>query len=263
MAWYHRLFNTIRPERHARDLEREMSFHLRERTDDLRDGGMTDADAAAEARRRFGNRTAQQERSHDVGVLTWLESALADVRYAVRSLIASPGFALVAILSLALGIGANTAMFSITNAVVLRALPVWHPEQLVDVYMKSPGDNSPSGNNFFTNPLWEQIRGDSSVFESSFAYSDATFNLAPTGEARNVGGAWVSGDIFHSLGVHPEAGRLLQRTDDYRGCPAVASVSDGFAHREFGSPKAAVGATVTLNGNPFTITGVADHTFFG
>ncbi len=263
MSWTNRILNLLRPDRHARDLDRELAFHLDERADELRGAGLSEADAASEARRRFGNRTAQKERTHDADVFVWLESAVADVRYALRALLASPGFALVAILSLALGIGANTAIFSLTNAVVLRSLPVQHPDQLMDVYMKSPGDNSPSDNNYFTNPLWEQIRADSNVFASSFAYADATFNLAPTGEVRNVGGARVSGDFFRALGVRAEAGRLLQQSDDFRGCPAVAAVSDGFAQREFGGAQAAVGHQITLSGNPFTITGVADPAFFG
>ncbi|MGH7668895.1 MAG: ABC transporter permease, partial [Gemmatimonadaceae bacterium] len=184
-------------------------------------------------------------------------------RYGVRGLKRNPFFAAAAVLTLALGIGANTAIFSLTNALVLRSLPVQHPEQLLDVYMKFPGDISPLGNNNFTNPLWEQIRGDSSVFESSFAYGDATFNLAPTGEVRNVNGAWVSGDFFRSLGVRAEAGRLLRQSDDVRGCPAVAAVSDGFAQREFGGARNAVGKAVSLSGNPFTIAGVVDQGFSG
>ncbi|MDE3152951.1 MAG: ABC transporter permease [Gemmatimonadota bacterium] len=263
MAWYHRLFNTIRSDRHARDLEREVSFHLRERTEELRDAGMTDADAAAEARRRFGNRTVQQERSHDAGVVTWLESALADVRYAVRSLVASPGFALVAILSLGLGIGANTAIFSLTNAVLLKSLPVRDPAHLVNVYRKFPGDKSPQGNNSFTNPLWEQIRADSSVFSHVFAYGDASFNLAPGGEVRMVDGAWVSGDFFQTLGLRAESGRLLDNADDVRGCTGAATVSDGFAVREFGSAAQAVGKVIALSGHPFTVTGVVDASFSG
>ncbi|MGH7669500.1 MAG: permease prefix domain 1-containing protein, partial [Gemmatimonadaceae bacterium] len=97
MAWYHRIANMLGATRHSHDLDREMAFHLRERTEQMREAGMSDSDAAAEARRRFGNRTVQKERTHDADIFTWVESAVADVRYAVRALVASPGFALVAI----------------------------------------------------------------------------------------------------------------------------------------------------------------------
>ena len=127
MAWYRRFVNLMRSERLSRDLEREMAFHLSERADELVAGGLSEPEALREARKRFGNRTLQKERMRDADVLVWLESLLADLRYAARALRASPGFALVAILSLGLGIGANTAIFSLIDAVMLKSLPVSHP----------------------------------------------------------------------------------------------------------------------------------------
>ena len=109
------------------------TFHMAERADELMAAGMSAADARREARRRFGNPTLQKERTRDADLLTWLESLGADMRYALRALRASPGFALVTILSLGLGIGANTAIFSLINAVVLKTLPVSRPEELVQV----------------------------------------------------------------------------------------------------------------------------------
>src|SRR5215208_3220548 len=135
MAWYRRLLNLARPERLSRDLDREMDFHIAERADELAAGGMSEAAAAREARRRFGNRTYQKERARDADVLGWLESLGADLRYAVRALRASPAFTLVAVLSLGLGIGANTAIYSLIDAVILRPLPVSRPEELVEVTM--------------------------------------------------------------------------------------------------------------------------------
>src|SRR5471032_268539 len=137
MAWYHRLLNVVRSDRVSRDIDRELSFHLTERADDLRVSGMRAEDAALEARRQFGNRTLVQERAHDVDGFAWASAVLTDARYAARALVATPGFSIVAILSLAFGIGANTAIFSLTNALILKSLPVTHPEQLMHVHMDS------------------------------------------------------------------------------------------------------------------------------
>ena len=258
MAWYNRIANLLRSSRHSHDLERELEFHLRERTDELRATGLGDDEAAQEARRRFGNRTVQKERAHDADVFAWLESVVGDVRYALRALLHSPGFALVAILSLALGIGANTAIFSLTNALVFKALPVSHPEQLVSMTMARGDDD-----NEFTNPLWEQIRDNVNAFSGAFAYADDRYNLSPTGEVRYVNGAAVSGDAFRTLGIHAAQGRLIQPSDDFRGCAGVAVVSAGFAQRQFGSAANAVGQTLSLNGHPFPVAGVVPSGFDG
>ncbi len=257
MAWYRRLLNLVRPETLSRDLDREMAFHMDERADDLRASGLDDAAAAREARRMFGNATRQKEETHDVDVFAWLDSLARDVRYSLRALAASPAFTLVAVLSLALGIGANTAIFSLTDALLLKALPVQHPEQLLIVNM---GDTDEID---VTNPIWEQIRDNVPAFSGVFAYSDAQFNLAHGGEVRNVSGAWVSGDFFSALGVHPVAGRLLQRTDDVPGCPGIAAVSENFARREYGDVESAPGRTLSVNDHPLTVVGVIDPAFFG
>ena len=257
MAWYRRLLNIVRPEKLSGDLDREMAFHIGERTDDLRALGLDDAAAAREARRMFGNPTRKKEEARDVDMLAWLDSLVRDMRYAFRALAASPAFTIVAVLSLALGIGANTAIFSLTDALVLKSLPVQRPEQLLEVNMGQPDEDA------LTNPIWEQIRDNVTAFSGVFAYSDAQFNLAPGGEVRMANGGWVSGDFFNVLGVRPEAGRLLQRADDVPGCPGVAAVSDAFARREFGSALAAPGKTMTLADHPVTVVGVADPAFFG
>ncbi|HWH02697.1 MAG TPA: ABC transporter permease [Gemmatimonadales bacterium] len=256
MSWLRRLRNLFRQSSLSRDLDREMSFHVAERTDDLIAGGMDAAAAGDEARRRFGNRTQAAEKTREADLLVWLESLGADLRYAARALRASPGFTFVAILSLALGIGANTAIFSITNALILKSLPVSHPEELVQITM-GPGGG------YFTNPLWEQVRDRMTAFSGALAYSDQRFNLTTSGEARRASGAWVSGDFFNVLNVQPAAGRTLTRADDFHGCPGVITVSGGFAERELGGMTRAVGTTVSLEGHPFTVVGVTDPNFFG
>jgi ABC-type antimicrobial peptide transport system permease subunit len=133
-----------------------------------------------------------------------LDALSQDLRYAIRALRSGPGFATVAILSLALGIGANTAIFSLVNAVILKYLPVDHPEQLVQVV-----DAGKAGE--YTNPIWEQLRDRQDVFRGVFAYSSERFNLAKGGEARYANGNEVSGDYFATLGLRAVAGFLPAR----------------------------------------------------
>jgi len=258
MGWYRQLINMLRPDRLSGDIRREMEFHMAERADELIARGMTEADARREARRRFGNPSVQRERTRDTDILTWLESLSADVRYALRALRASPGFAIVAILSLGLGIGANTAIFSLINAVVLRTLPVERPEELMQVTMGGKERGT-----VFTNPLWEAIRDRQDAFSGVFGYSGTEFNLTAGGEIRRANGTWVSGDYFSTLGVRPALGRLLVRADDVRGCQPVAVLGYGFWQSEYGGSRAVIGKTISLDHRPHMIVGVADPSFFG
>jgi len=166
MSWLARLRNLVRENHLSRDIDREMAFHIAERTDDLVATGMTRRAAEREARRRFGNYGTQKERTRDTNIIAWLDVLAKDVRYAARALRASPAYTAVAVLSLGLGIGANTAVFSLVDAVVLRSLPVQHPEELVQVRL----DN----NGYFTNPIWEQLRDHQDVFHGAFALATRT-----------------------------------------------------------------------------------------
>lgn len=257
MSWSRRVLNLFRSNRHSHDLDRELAFHLAERIDDLEAAGMSHDAAVVEARRRFGNYGGTKERTRDADVVAWLDALGDDLRYAIRALRHSPGFAFVAILSLALGIGANTAIFTLIDAVMLRSLPVSHPEELVQVTLADRGP-------VFTNPIWEQLRDHQTVLADVFAYSAFNrFNLAPSGEARPVAGSLVSGDYFHALGVQPALGRLLSRSDDVRGCPPLAVISDTFWRSEFGADPDVLGKTITLNSHAFRIVGVAQSGFTG
>src|SRR5687768_4751396 len=258
MGWYSRFTNLLRSNRVSADIDREMAFHMNELADDLMAGGMSEPEARREARRRFGNPGVQKERTRDADIMTWLESMGADVRYALRALRASPVFALVTIVSLGLGIGANTAIFSLVNAVVLKTLPVTRPEELVQV---TYGEGGTSG--VFTNPIWEQIRDTQDAFTGVFAYGEEGFNLTSGGEVRRASANWVSGDFFSTLGVRPAVGRLLTRADDVRGCPAVAVLGHGFWQSEYGGSPAVVGQTISLDRKPHVVVGVTEPSFFG
>jgi predicted permease len=182
---------------------------------------------------------------------------LQDVRYALSALRSSPGFAATAILSLALGIGANTAIFSLINAVILKTLPVSHPEQLVQLVMKTEDGTT------FTNPIWEQVRDRQDVFSGAFAYSPIRLNLAGGGEVRNASPSWGSGDFFSTLGVHPLLGRTFTAADDKRGCPAIAVLSHDFWQREYGGAADVFERRLTLSSHPVRIVGVAPPGFNG
>lgn len=256
MTWFRRLLNFLRSDGIARDIDREFEFHLRERIDDLMASGLSERQARREARRLFGHRGEWQERTYDVEVLPWLDVLWTDIKYAFRGMRNSPGFTAVAIVSLALGIGANTAIFSLIDAVMLRPLPVDRPEQLVQLSM----DNDRMS---FTNPLWEEIRDRQQVLAGMFAFTDTRFDLADGGVVRHAPGSWVSGEYFEVLGISPSAGRLLGRADDARGCPARAVLSHDFWQREYGGDTGVVGEALSLEGQRFEVVGVAEPGFRG
>jgi len=256
MSWLRRLVNVFRSDRLARDAEREMAFHVAERVDELVAGGMSETEARREARRRFGSRAELRARVHRIEVLGWLESLLTDLRYALRAMRANPGFTTVAVLSLGLGIGANTAIFSLIDAVMLRSLPIAHPEEIVQVVI---GD----GNASFTNPLWEGIRDRQDALAGSFAFADQSFNLNNGGVVRRAPGALVSGDYFNVLGVPAVRGRVFGGGDDVRGCPGTAVLSHGYWQREYAADEDVVGGAISLNGHAFQIIGVAAPGFTG
>ena len=182
-----------------------------------------------------------------------------DLRLAVRSLRATPIVTAVAVLSLALGIGANTAMFSLVDSLILRALPVREPQRLAILTDRPPQAE------WWTNPIWEAIR-DRHVFGRAFAWSTQQFDLATRGESRPVDGIYASGGMFDTLGIQPMLGRTLRESDDRRGGGEdgpVAMIGYGFWQRQYGGAADAVGRSLTLNGVRFTIVGVTPPDFFG
>jgi putative ABC transport system permease protein len=184
-----------------------------------------------------------------------------DFRLAVRALRTSPVVSFVAILSLALGIGANTAIFSLVNSLLLRPLPVKHPQQLVML-----GEGSANGQQAWTYPIWDQIRQRPQLFDGAFAWSGTRFNLASGGETEFVDGIWASGGMFETLGVPAMLGRTFTDADDRRGGGrdgAVAVISYAFWQRRFAGAANAVGRTLNVERVPFTVIGVTPPDFFG
>jgi putative ABC transport system permease protein len=257
-SWFHR-------DRDG-ELGEEIRAHLEMAIRDRMDRGEPRAQAEAAARREIGNVAAIQEVTREMWGGMWLERLAQDLRYGLRLLRRNPGFTAVAVLSLALGIGANTAIFQVINAVRLRTLPVPNPSELAEIRLVDPAGmrgNFHSWSPTLTHPIWEQIRARQQGFASVLAAGTTAFNLATGGESRPAQGLWVSGGLFGALGVRPAAGRVLTDADDRRGCPARTVLSYPFWQREYGGDPSIVGRTLTLQGQPFEIVGVAQAGFFG
>ena len=239
------------------DLEEEMRLHVDLRAADGQAAGLAADAAQAAARRQFGNATQVQEKSREAWGWTRIDSWRQDVRYGLRTLAANPGFTATAVLSLALGIGANTAIFSILNAVLLRSLPVEDPQGLVQIRMGAEGDDE------LTNPIWEQVRDRQTAFSGALAYAPDRFDMADGGESHNATGLWVSGDFFRVLGVPAVAGRVFTREEDRRGTAPLAVISYSFWKRNFDGNAGAIGKTVRLNRHTFEVVGVTPPWFRG
>ena len=195
-----------------------------------------------------------------------VDHTIRDAQYGLRLLRRAPLFTTVATLSLALGIGANAAIFQLIDTVRLRSLPVANPQELVEVRADGVRGFGVSAdfNAEVTYPLWDQIRTHQSAFAAMFAWGNATFIIGRGGEARRARGLWVSGDFFPVLGITPERGRLLSADDDRRGCGAgPAVVSHPFWQAYFAGRESVIGATLTIHDQPFTVVGVAPARFTG
>jgi putative ABC transport system permease protein len=254
-----------RPQR-DRDFSLEIEAYLQHEIDDNIARGMNPHEAVFAARRKFGNVTLAKEDTHRMNTIGFLETLGQDLRYALRLLRLEPGFFSVAILSLALGIGANTAIFHLLDAVRLRALPVANPQELVEVEMNSDhrSGNFSSRRADFTYALWDQLRTHQQAFSGLFAWSAHWFNIAPGGEVHLIQGLYASGDFFRTLGVVPALGRVFSIGDDRPGCGSPAAVlSYSFWQREYGGHASAIGRKILLDRKPFEIVGVAQAGFFG
>ncbi|HTX38883.1 MAG TPA: ABC transporter permease [Bryobacteraceae bacterium] len=266
------------------DLRDELQFHLSEEAERLQSDGLPERQAHAVARRDLGSLALVSENTRAAWGWTLLEQFAQDLRYAFRMMSANRLFTVLAVLSLALGIGANTAIYSFMDALLLRSLPVAEPDRLVvlnwntqfdtmrDFVMHGMsgntwGDKSDTTSGIFPYPAFALFRGNDAIFSSVFAYYQSHqldgLNLMVRGQAALARGLCVSGDYFRGLGVPPAAGRLLLPDDDRAGAPGVVVVSDALAEARFGGPAQAAGRSVLINGAPFTVVGVAPPGFFG
>ena len=281
MSFWTRLF---RRRRREEELDEEIQGHLRMATQERMEQGVSAEQARVSAVREFGNVGLVKEVTRQMWGWGWFEQLMQDVRYGIRMLAKNPGFTAVAALTLALGIGANTAIYSFLDALLLRSLPVSDPKSLVvlnwhakawreDFVMRDmsgdveddPKLGSVSG--IFPYPAFELLQQSDSVFSDVFAYCQTqevrTMNVTIKGQADLAHGELVSGDYFRGLGVRPAAGRLIVPDDDRTGAAAVAVVSHAFSEKHFGGASSAAGQTILINNLPFTVVGVAPPEFFG
>jgi predicted permease len=261
MNWLSRLFSRRRI---YSDLSAEVAAHLQEKIDALIASGMSRAEATRTARREFGNVTLLEERSREVWQWPSLESFFADIRFAFRMLRKSPGFTAVAVLTLALGIGANTALFSMVNGVILRTLPYSNPQQLYAINENEPQftAQSPWGQWFPVNPgnflLWQ---GHCPAISSMALIEAVTFNMTGHGTPQQVNAARVSADFFSLMGIHPQLGRTFLPQEDQLGQDHEVILSDQFWREVFGSDPEIIGRSVTLDNTAYTVVGIAPESF--
>ncbi|HEY1676669.1 MAG TPA: ABC transporter permease [Candidatus Sulfotelmatobacter sp.] len=266
------------------ELLHELDSHLQHEIDDNIAQGMSANEARRQAYVKVGNPLVIRDRVFETNRIAWLEDLWRDLRYAARTLRKSPSFTLVALLVMALGIGANAAIYSFLDSLLLSSLPVSDPASLVVINWHGKGCcDGDSVMHSMSGGVYDDERGgsispilpfgalsvlqDSSIFSDVFSYAHTravrAMNVSVNGQAEVVSGELVSGNYFRGLGISPAAGRLIFSEDDQVGAAPVIVASYAFAERHFGGATSALGQTLTLNGVPFTVAGVAPPEFFG
>jgi predicted permease len=248
------MFEFFRRNRHERQLDAEIQFHIDRMAQDYVGRGIAPQDAHRRARIEFGGAEQIKEECRDLRTLRWLRDAIGDLRYALRTLRKSPGFTAAALLCLALGIGVNTAVFSLLDAALLRALPVDDPQRLA-LFQNADGDGQSI--NAFSYPQYVYLHEHAHGM-GVMAYDNVRLNLSSGAIADAPSGELVSDNYFQLLGVRPALGRMLAPGDEN-----VAVISHRFWKSRFGGDPETVGRTANLNGVAFTIVGVTPARFFG
>jgi putative ABC transport system permease protein len=266
MALLRRILSLGRRAHMEHEIDAELREHISMCIDDNMAQGMSREAAERDARRRFGNPTVMRERVSAEDTALGIESLWHDVRNALRVFVKSPGFSLVVVATLALGIGANATLFELLDAVLLQSLPVKNPQELAQVRVvdraKARG-SFPSGYPVVTNLIWEKLREDHQGFSGIAAWRDVGFSRDSGGDARFANGLYVSGEFFRVLGVRPVAGRVFTAEDDRPGCGLPGAViSYGLWQQEFGG-RPALGQKLRLNDKFVEVIGITPANFFG
>lgn len=254
MSWTKRLFDGREREK---ELDEEVRTHLEMATKDRVERGEAAREAEHAVRREFGNVGLVKETTRDVWGWGSFERLIQDLRFGARMLAKSPGFAAVAILTMTLGIGANTALFSIVNGILLNPLPYPDPEQLVTLAESKP--NFDSGSISF--PNFRDWRKDNRTFSMMGMSRSYSYSLTGRGEAEQVSAEFISSDYLAALGVKPVIGRLFAEGEDEIGASPIVLIGEGFWNRKFGAAPDIVGQGLTLDGKTFTIIGVVPASF--
>jgi len=257
----------LRRSRMESEMDAELRFHMEAYAEDLMRSGVPRQEAMRRARLEFGGIEGTKEECREARGVSFIETLVQDVRYALRILRKSPGFTATAILTLALGIGANTAIFQLLDAVRLRSLPVPSPSELAQIEIRggNRGFGISRSRDDLTYPLWEQIRSHQEAFSGVFAWSGSDeIPLGQGSQAKRARGLFVSGETFTALGVPPLRGRLFTAEDDRPGCGLPGAViSYAFWQSEFGGLDSAIGSKILIDGHPVEVLGVTPPNFFG
>ena len=242
------------------DLRDELHSHLEMAERDRRERGESADVAAHAARREFGNVGLVQQVTREQWGWTWLGDLLQDLRYGARMLRKNPAFSVVAVLTLALGIGSNTAIFSLADAFLLKLLPVQDPQQLVFIRAT---DARGGTHGHFPYPTFERFRDDNSSFAGMFAWDDSHVVVTIDGQPEFVDCDFVSGNYFDVLGAKAFLGRTFTTADDQPNSKPLTVISYSYWERRFGRSSAAIGKNITVGRIPFTIVGITTPNFSG
>ena len=245
-----------------REIDDEIDYHLDMLARERREAGDTVPDAESSARNKLGNKTLIEEEIRWTWGWRRLETLWQDLRYAQRMLRKNKGFTITAVLSLTLGIGANTAIFSLIDALLLRMLPVPNPQQLVEVMVNQAGHSVDS----FSYPAVRALAEQTTVFSGLAGFSGAAFNVGLPGSAEKTPGAWVTGGFYQTLEVQPAFGRMLTPDDDRPGggtAGPVAVISHSYWEHKFGRDPNILGRSILVEGHPVAIVGVSPPGFDG
>jgi len=263
MMW--QLANWFRRKKLESDLDRELRYHLDRRIIDLERSGLPTEEARRQALLELGGVTQVQEEVRDIWLSRWLRDFVYDLRFSARSFFRSPSFTATTVLSLALGIGATTALYSLIDQIVLRALPVDHPERLVLIdwigfqYAETFGTS-----NVMSYPICQDLQQKKDFFEGVLCRAATTISASTGGEPKLTAAELVSGNYFSLLGVRPALGRLLTTDDDQTpGSSPVVVLSYDFWKNQLGGAADIVGRKVLVNQYPMTVVGVAAPAFHG
>ena len=260
-----RILNWFRLRRLEGDLDRELQYHIDRRVTDLIHSGLPEPEARRRVALELGGATQVREEVRDIWLTRWLRDFVYDLRFSARSFRRSPSFTATAVLSLALGIGATTALYSLIDQVVLRTLPVDHPERLVLIdWIGFQNAETLGTDNLMSYPICRDLEQQKEFFDGVFCRAATTINLSTSGEPRLTAAELVSGTYFSVLGVSPALGRLLTIDDDQApGSSPVVVLSYDFWKNQFGSAQDIVGRKVLVNQYPMTVVGVAAPAFHG
>jgi predicted permease len=260
-----RILNWFRLRRLEGDLDRELQYHIDRRVTDLIRSGLPEPEARRRVTLELGGTAQVREQVHDIWLNRWLRDFVHDLRFSARSFLRSPSFTATAVLSLALGIGATTALYSLIDQIVLRALPVDHPERLVLFNWNGEQLAETFGSdNLMSYPICRDLQQQKQFFDGVFCRAVTTINFSSGGEPRLTAAELVSGTYFSVLGVSPARGRLLMTQDDQvPGSSPVVVLSYHFWQNQFGGAQDIVGRKVLVNQHPMRVVGVAAPTFHG